>query len=106
MRVRRRAGRQGRTTQADTQRPVHWADPSAVGSTQCTGRYGLYVALWHRHSPALRSPTLPAAVVSDSRGRPHTIRRAVCMKEEDAGMAWKHYEYRNGGWAAMMVVLC
>ncbi len=38
----------------------------------------------------------PAAVVSDSRGRPHTIRRAVCMKEEDAGMAWKHYEYRNG----------
>ncbi|KAI7844182.1 hypothetical protein COHA_002317 [Chlorella ohadii] len=36
------------------------------------------------------------AVVSDSRGRPHTIRRAVCMKEEDAGMAWKHYEYRNG----------
>lgn len=41
-----------------------------------------------------------AAVVSDSRGRPHTIRRAVCMKEEDAGMAWKHYEYRNGGRAA------
>lgn len=38
----------------------------------------------------------PTAVVSDSRGRPHTIRRAVCMKEEDAGMAWKHYEYRNG----------
>ena len=24
------------------------------------------------------------------------IKKAVCMHEEDAGMAWKHVEYRTG----------
>lgn len=36
------------------------------------------------------------AVVNNARGGAQVIRRALCMKEEDAGMAWKHYEYRNG----------
>lgn len=28
-------------------------------------------------------------------GGVQVIKKAVCMKEEDAGMAWKHLEYRN-----------
>lgn len=52
------------------------------------------------------SPTLPTpfprprrywdAVVNNSRGGATRIKRAVCMKEEDGGMLWKHLEYRNG----------
>lgn len=36
------------------------------------------------------------AVLNNSRGGVTRIRKAVCLHEEDAGMAWKHYEYRNG----------
>ena len=34
--------------------------------------------------------------MNDSRGGVTTIKKAVCMHEEDAGMGFKHYEYRNG----------
>jgi primary-amine oxidase len=30
------------------------------------------------------------AVMSDSEGRPLVLRNAICMHEEDAGLAWKH----------------
>ncbi|EFN54781.1 hypothetical protein CHLNCDRAFT_58054 [Chlorella variabilis] len=36
------------------------------------------------------------AVLNNSRGGVTVIKKAVCMHEEDVGMAWKHYEYRNG----------
>lgn len=36
------------------------------------------------------------AVLADSKGEPVVIKKAVCMHEEDAGLAWKHVEYRNG----------
>ncbi len=29
-------------------------------------------------------------------GEPVVIPRAVCLHEEDAGVLWKHVEYRNG----------
>ena len=29
-------------------------------------------------------------------GNPMVIKKAVCMHEEDAGILWKHMEYRNG----------
>jgi primary-amine oxidase len=35
-------------------------------------------------------------VVNDSRGEPVTIANAVCMHEEDFGMAWKHTDFRTG----------
>jgi primary-amine oxidase len=36
------------------------------------------------------------AHLADSRGRPVTIRNAVCLHEEDAGILWKHTDWRNG----------
>jgi primary-amine oxidase len=29
-------------------------------------------------------------------GEPWEIKKAVCLHEEDAGILWKHMEYRNG----------
>ncbi|CAN0232551.1 unnamed protein product, partial [Ectocarpus sp. 4 AP-2014] len=36
------------------------------------------------------------ATLNDSRGQPYEVKKAVCMHEEDAGLLWKHVEYRNG----------
>ena len=36
------------------------------------------------------------AVVNDNDGAPVTINNAVCMHEEDAGIAWKHTDFRTG----------
>ena len=36
------------------------------------------------------------AVVHDSQGRAQTIANAICMHEEDAGILWKHYDWRSG----------
>lgn len=35
-------------------------------------------------------------VVNDQEGAPVTIPNAVCMHEEDAGIAWKHTDFRTG----------
>ena len=35
------------------------------------------------------------ATLSDSRGRPYTIRNAVCLHEEDDGLLWKHMDFRT-----------
>jgi primary-amine oxidase len=35
-------------------------------------------------------------VVNDQDGNPVVIRNAVCMHEEDAGIAWKHTDFRSG----------
>jgi primary-amine oxidase len=32
----------------------------------------------------------------DELGNPFTMKNAVCMHEEDYGILWKHYEFRNG----------
>ncbi|MDQ2876743.1 MAG: primary-amine oxidase [Actinomycetota bacterium] len=34
--------------------------------------------------------------LSDSSGEPVTIPNAICMHEEDAGIAWKHTDFRTG----------
>mmetsp|Transcript_71430 Transcript_71430/g.225594 ORF Transcript_71430/g.225594 Transcript_71430/m.225594 type:complete len:376 (+) Transcript_71430:194-1321(+) len=36
------------------------------------------------------------AVLNNSQGEPYTIKKAICMHEEDAGLLWKHVEYRTG----------
>jgi primary-amine oxidase len=36
------------------------------------------------------------AVMHDSRGEPRTIRNAICVHEEDAGILWKHVDERSG----------
>ncbi len=35
------------------------------------------------------------AVVPDVFGEPRTIERCICLHEEDAGLAWKHYDMRS-----------
>jgi primary-amine oxidase len=35
------------------------------------------------------------AVVADGKGRPLTIKNAVCLHEEDYGMLWKHFDMRT-----------
>lgn len=36
------------------------------------------------------------AVLNNSKGEPVSLKKAVCMHEEDYGILWKHLEYRNG----------
>ncbi|HEU5433506.1 MAG TPA: primary-amine oxidase [Thermomicrobiales bacterium] len=36
------------------------------------------------------------ADLADSRGRPITIKNAICLHEEDAGLLWKHTDWRTG----------
>jgi primary-amine oxidase len=36
------------------------------------------------------------AVVNDGRGRPVTLPNAICLHEEDAGILWKHVDWRLG----------
>eukprot|EP00737_Agarophyton_chilense_P003901 gb/GEZJ01004711.1/.p1 GENE.gb/GEZJ01004711.1/~~gb/GEZJ01004711.1/.p1 ORF type:complete len:364 (-),score=39.21 gb/GEZJ01004711.1/:104-1195(-) len=35
-------------------------------------------------------------ILSDSRGEPYVIKKAICIHEEDAGLLYKHVEYRTG----------
>jgi primary-amine oxidase len=37
------------------------------------------------------------AFICDDQGRPVKIVNAVCMHEEDAGLLWKHHDFRSGG---------
>jgi Copper amine oxidase, enzyme domain len=39
---------------------------------------------------------IPRIVCFGGPGEPFVIKKAVCMHEEDAGILWKHTEYRNG----------
>ena len=36
------------------------------------------------------------AVVNDGQGRPMTLANAICLHEEDAGILWKHFDWRLG----------
>lgn len=35
------------------------------------------------------------AVMADGQGKPFTIKNAVCIHEEDAGILWKHFNFRT-----------
>lgn len=39
---------------------------------------------------------LTDGVLSDSKGDPYTVKKAICMHEIDDGLLWKHVEYRTG----------
>lgn len=34
--------------------------------------------------------------LSDNRGNPYTLANAICLHEEDAGLLWKHTDFRTG----------
>jgi primary-amine oxidase len=37
------------------------------------------------------------AALADSRGNVRVLKNAICIHEEDAGLLWKHYDWRTGG---------
>lgn len=45
---------------------------------------------------ALPIPPRPVAAPAVLAGEPVLLKKAVCMHEEDAGLLWKHSEYRTG----------
>ncbi len=47
-------------------------------------------------TPARRPGRYFDGVVNNSKGEPVTIKKAICMHEEDAGTAWKQVDYRTG----------
>ena len=62
------------------------------------GEYGLgpYVNSLALGCDCLGEITYLDAVVNDSQGRPLTIANAICLHEEDAGILWKHHDWRSG----------
>lgn len=46
--------------------------------------------------PAVLHPNDPGGNSLPCAGEPVELKKAVCMHEEDAGLLWKHLEYRTG----------
>lgn len=84
-----------------TEMVVPYADPTANHfwkSAFDAGEYGLGVLanaleLGCDCLGNIRYFSVPAV---DSKGQPFVMQNAVCMHEEDYGIIWKHYEFRNG----------
>lgn len=80
---------------------VPYADPASPYNRKCAfdaGDYGLGFAA---NSLALGCDCLGVihywdGIVNDSKGEPLVIPSAVCLHEEDAGLLWKHVDYRTG----------
>ncbi|KAI8464298.1 MAG: copper amine oxidase [Monoraphidium minutum] len=80
---------------------VPYADPAPPYNRKCAfdaGDYGLGFAA---NSLELGCDCLGVVhywdgVVNDSKGEPVVIPSAVCLHEEDAGLLWKHVDYRTG----------
>ncbi|MBR1217710.1 primary-amine oxidase [Bradyrhizobium sp. U87765 SZCCT0131] len=83
-----------------TEMVVPYADPTANHywkSAFDAGEYGLgklanALELGCDCLGHIRYFDIPAA---DDLGRPFVMKNAVCMHEEDYGILWKHYEFRN-----------
>lgn len=80
---------------------VPYADPLPPYNRKCAfdaGDYGLGFAA---NSLQLGCDCLGVvhywdATVNDAQGKPVVIPSAVCLHEEDAGLLWKHVDYRTG----------
>jgi len=80
---------------------VPYADPRPPYHRKCAFDVGDYGLGFCANSLSLGCDCLGHihyfdAALNDSDGNPYTIQNAVCMHEEDAGILWKHVEYRNG----------
>lgn len=80
---------------------VPYAEPRSPYTRKCAFDVGDYGLGYCANSLQLGCDCLGNihyfdAVLSDSKGAPTTIPNAVCLHEEDAGLLWKHVEYRNG----------
>eukprot|EP00536_Pseudo-nitzschia_multiseries_P011282 jgi/Psemu1/243692/estExt_Genewise1.C_3750016 len=80
---------------------VPYADPNPPFHRKCAFDVGDYGLGFCANSLSLGCDCLGHihyfdATLSDSEGEPYVLKNAVCMHEEDAGILWKHVEYRNG----------
>ncbi|KAI8472761.1 MAG: copper amine oxidase [Monoraphidium minutum] len=80
---------------------VPYGDPKAPWTRKCAFDVSDYGLGYCANSLGLGCDCLGSiyyfdATLSDSKGRPKVLPRAVCMHEEDAGLLWKHVEYRTG----------
>lgn len=77
---------------------VPYFDPSHPFTQKCAfdvGDYGLgYFAMpLSLGCDCLGTIHYFDAILSDSKGEPYKMEKAVCMHEEDTGLAWKHVDY-------------
>ena len=80
---------------------VPYADISQPGRRKCAFDVGDYGLGYCANSLELGCDCLGHiryfdAVVPDASGHPITMKKAICMHEEDQGILWKHVEFRNG----------
>lgn len=80
---------------------VPYADPHPPFERKCAFDVGDYGLGYCTNSLELGCDCLGSihyfdAVLANSKGEPYTIKNAVCMHEEDAGLLYKHVEYRTG----------
>ena len=80
---------------------VPYADPSPVRFWQNYFDCGEYMFARYADSLQLGCDCLGEihyqdAVIADDLGRPKTIQNAICMHEEDHGVAWKHSDMFTG----------
>lgn len=80
---------------------VPYADPEPPFHRKCAFDVGDYGLGYCTDSLSLGCDCLGEihyfdAAMSDSKGEPYVVKKAVCMHEEDDGILWKHVEYRTG----------
>jgi primary-amine oxidase len=80
---------------------VPYADPSPIRSWQNyfdTGEYliGRYANALELGCDCVGDITYLDAVIADEFGHPRTLRNAICLHEEDAGILWKHTDLWAG----------
>jgi primary-amine oxidase len=80
---------------------VPYADPHPPYQRKCAFDVGDYGLGFCANSLSLGCDCLGHihyfdATLNDSQGQPVERKNAICMHEEDAGVLWKHVEYRDG----------
>lgn len=80
---------------------VPYGDPHPPFQRKCAFDVGDYGLGYCANSLSLGCDCLGRihyfdATLSDSKGEPTEMKNVICMHEEDAGLLWKHFEYRNG----------
>jgi primary-amine oxidase len=73
--------------------PNTWWKNTFDAGELCMGKFVNSLALG---CDCLGEITYLDAVFSDETGNPYTIPQAICLHEEDAGLAWKHTDLHSG----------
>ena len=80
---------------------VPYGDPDPFYARKCAFDVGDYGLGYRTDSLELGCDCLGHiqyldGVLSDSKGEPYEVKKAICIHEIDDGLLWKHVEYRNG----------